>query len=279
MKDSRIEYFDANLRIGAVIVDASSAATALAGAHLSGPTAAGVLGSALAGAALLGSEMDLVDETVTWRLDCDGPIGGFLVECTAAGTLRGYTKRKILSDFDGVRVPGAGELFGESGRFEVIRSVPGKILASGSVEVSPVSFSGGLDGYFNKSLQRRVVTAVAGASGDDPAEGVLSRALMVECAPDGDVDAFAEIAANFSGGTIEEALKSPATGARTLLGKIGLRGAEKRRESEIKFECRCSPDRAKAVLAALQPDERESLPPEIDVTCHMCGRTWTVKTK
>ncbi len=279
MKDSRIEYFDADLRIGAVLVDASSAATALAGAHLAGPVASGVLASALAGAALLGSEMDLDDETVTWRLDCDGPIGGFLVECTASGSLRGYTKKKILTDFDGVCTPKPEELFGDRGRFETIRSVPGKILASGSVEVSPVSLSKGLDEYFNKSLQRMVVTAVAGASGDNPSQGTLSRALMVECAPDGDREAFAEIAERFKDGAIERAIASAAQGPRTILSKIGLRGAEKRREAALRFECRCSPERAKAVLAALQPAEKETLPPEIDVTCHMCGRTWTVKTK
>ena len=28
--------------------------------------------------------------------------------------------------------------------------------------------------------------------------------------------------------------------------------------------------------AALSPEERASLPPTIDVTCHMCGRTFSV---
>ena len=36
--------------------------------------------------------------------------------------------------------------------------------------------------------------------------------------------------------------------------------------------------RAAAMMAALPPDERASLPPVVDVTCHMCGRTFTVKT-
>jgi hypothetical protein len=28
----------------------------------------------------------------------------------------------------------------------------------------------------------------------------------------------------------------------------------------------------------LSPEERASLPPTIDVTCHMCGRTFSVRT-
>ena len=35
---------------------------------------------------------------------------------------------------------------------------------------------------------------------------------------------------------------------------------------------------AAAMLAALPPEERRALPPKVDVTCHMCGRTWTVVT-
>ena len=39
---------------------------------------------------------------------------------------------------------------------------------------------------------------------------------------------------------------------------------------------RCSPERAAAILAALPEAERASLPPVVDVTCHMCGRTCLV---
>jgi hypothetical protein len=33
------------------------------------------------------------------------------------------------------------------------------------------------------------------------------------------------------------------------------------------------------MLAALSPEERAALPPTIDITCHMCGRTFTVNTR
>ena len=43
----------------------------------------------------------------------------------------------------------------------------------------------------------------------------------------------------------------------------------------------CPPEdaeRAAAMVAAIPPDERAALPPTLDITCHMCGRTWTVTT-
>ena len=72
-------------------------------------------------------------------------------------------------------------------------------------------------------------------------------------------------------------LKSLAVASRNVLKQLGLDKAELKRTTPLKFACRCSPDRAVAMLAALSEEERKSLPPTIDITCHMCGKTFTVK--
>ena len=102
MNDERIQALDPATKLAVVLCDCTAAARDLARAHLSGPTASYYLAQALAGVALLGAETSQDEETVTLRLDCPGPLGGFLVEATAVGTLRGYTKQKILNDFDGL---------------------------------------------------------------------------------------------------------------------------------------------------------------------------------
>ena len=79
-------------------------------------------------------------------------------------------------------------------------------------------------------------------------------------------------------GAAARALASGAAAPRTLLKKLGLPQAEIRRTRALSFACRCSAERAAAMVAAIPPDERASLPPTLDITCHMCGRTWTVTT-
>ena len=69
-----------------------------------------------------------------------------------------------------------------------------------------------------------------------------------------------------------------AVSSRTTLSRMGLSGAELKKTAPLSFACRCSPDRAVAMLSALGEDERKALPPAIDITCHMCGRTFTVRT-
>ena len=279
MNDERIQALDPATKLSVVLCDCTAAAGALARAHLSGPTASHYLAQALAGVTLLGAETSQDEETVTLRLDCPGPLGGFLVEATAAGTLRGYTKLKVLNDFDGLGAPKDAQVLGETGTFEIIRSVPGTILASGAVAVGKkVGVADGLDAFFAQSLQRRVRTAVAAAAGDDGVP-VYARGALVECPPDGDAAAFAAVAETFASGAVQKALATATVSARTLLKKLGLPQAEVRRTDPLSFACRCSAERAEAMLAAIPEAERAALPPQIDVTCHMCGRTWTVATR
>ncbi len=279
MNDERIQALDPATKLSVVLCDCTAAADALARGHLSGPTASYYLAEALAGVALLGAETSQDEETVTFRLDCPGPLGGFLVEATAAGTLRGYTKQKILNDFDGLGAPKDAQVLGESGTFEIIRSIPGAILASGAVAVGKeVGVADGLDAFFAQSLQRRVRTAVAAAAGDDGVP-VYARGALVECPPDGDAAAFEQVAEAFASGAVQKSLATAAVSARTLLKKLGIPHAEVRSTTPLSFACRCSAERAEAMLAAIPEAERAALPPQLDVTCHMCGRTWTVATR
>lgn len=279
MNDERIQALDPATKLSVVLCDCTAAAGALARGHLSGPTASYYLAQALAGVSLLGAETSQDEETVTFRLDCPGPLGGFLVEATAAGTLRGYTKQKILNDFDGLGAPKDAQVLGETGTFEIIRSIPGEILASGAVAVGKkVGVADGLDAFFAQSLQRHVRTAVAAAAGDDGVP-VYARGALVECPPDGDAAAFAAVAEVFASGAVQKALASATVSARTLLKKLGLPHAEVRSTTPLSFACRCSAERAEAMLAAIPEAERAALPPQLDVTCHMCGRTWTVSTR
>lgn len=269
--------YDSASRIAVTLCDCTAAAAALARAHLSGPTAAHTLAQALAGVSLLTPDLAADDETVTFRLTCPGPLEGFLVEATAAGTLRGYTKKKILDDFDGLGTPKDAQVLGANGTFEVIRSAPGAIRASGTVAV-PLggrAVAAGLDAFFAQSLQRRVRTAVAAAAGDDGVP-LFARGAAAECPPDGDAAAFARVADVFASGAATKALGGASVSPRTFLKKIGLPHAEIRAAHPLSFACRCSAERAAATLAALPPDERAALPDTLDVTCHMCGRTWTM---
>ena len=258
MKDCREEWYDAEKKVAVTIVDVTSAAQELARGHLAGPTAAHYLTEALASVALLGGEMSEKDETVILQAKCSGPLGGYNVECTAAGTLRGYTEKKVLDGFDGLGKPKDRMVLGDQ-QIQVTRSVPGRILSQG--------ISTSLDGYFAGSLQRKACLKVEAAVSDE-VEILEARGILVEDLPD---------ARGPMTCCKTDDLKSLAVASRNILKQLGLDKAELKRTTPLKFACRCSPDRAAQMLSALSEEERKSLPPTIDITCHMCGKTFTVK--
>ena len=261
MKDRREEWFDAEKKVAVTIADVTSAAQELARAHLCGPASAYFLSKALAAAALLGAETSEADEVVSVQMKCKGPLGGFNVECTAAGTLRGYTERKILDGFDGLGIPDERKAVGER-QVQVTRSVPGRIVSQG--------ISTSLDGYLAGSLQRRAVIFLEASVSDD-VEILEARGVMVEELPD--AERTGVLSVDLVGKSRPGAL---AASSRGILSKLGLAHAELRRATPLSFACRCSPERAAAMLAALSPEERASLPPPVDIACHMCGRTFSV---
>ena len=260
MKDCREEWFDAEKKVAVTIVDVTGAAQELARGHLAGPTSAHFLAEALASVALLGAEMSEADETVILQMKCKGPLGGYNVECTSAGTLRGYAEKKVLDDFDGLGKPDARKVIGEA-QIQVTRSVPGRILSQG--------ISTSVDGYLAGSLQRKACIRTEVAVSDE-VEVLEARGILVEDLPD-------------ATGALKcchvTDPKSLAVASRNILKQLGLENAELRKTTPLKFACRCSPDRAITMLAALSEEERQSLPPTIDITCHMCGKTFTVKIK
>lgn len=257
MKDVREEWYDAEKKVAVTFVDVTSAAQALARGHLAGPTAAKYLTEALAAAALIGAEMSEKEETVIVQMKCSGPLGGLCVECTSEGTLRGYTEKKVLDDFDGLSSTDK-MILGDT-QYQVTRSVPGRILSQG--------LSASLDGYLAGSLQRKATIQVEAIVSDD-VEILEARGVMIEELPDASHT-----------GVLGRKFKSLAVSERNILRELDLNHAEKKKSTPLSFKCRCSPDRAIAMLSALSEEEKKTLPETIDITCHMCGRTFTVKTK
>ena len=256
LKDCREEWYDSEKKVAVTLVDVTRAAQALARGHLCGPTAAHYLTKAVAAAALLGAEMEAEDETLIIQMKCSGTLGGFNVECTAAGTLRGYTEKKVLDAFDGMGVPKDWMVIGDK-QLQVTRSRPGRILSQG--------ISNSLDGYLAGSLQRKACLYLEAVVNDE-VEILEARGALVEALPDSTASVTAFVPEKLS------------VASRNILDQLGLGKAELRKTTPLSFACRCSPERAIAMLSALSDEERKTLPPTLDITCHMCGKIFTVKT-
>ena len=256
-------------------VDVTYGARELIFRHESGPVAGEILARALAGAALFSGDAARDDHCLSLQVNVDGPIKGLMAEVTGAGTVRGFTKVKLLP---GDRTPEAqlSAALGGSGIMSVILSEPGNVIYSGQVDASPPDLRSATARYFNQSLQ--TPTGVALVSSMKGGELSHCRALAGQRMPDGLIEDFVPILEAFNDGSVDSFLSSMAPDADPwqALPMIKVETAETR---ELRFGCRCSEDKAIEAVASLSTEEiREAIDGEgkHDVTCHMCSQLYEV---
>ncbi len=258
-KNLRQLWYDPDLKVSVVMADVTEAAQTLARNHLCGPTSAAALAEALAAAAALSFETTEPEESLTIQMACSGPLQGLAVECTSQGILRGFTNRKILDEFDGVEKYDSERVCGTK-QLTIARSVPGRILTQG--------VASSIDNYLTQSLQRNAKFTVEVAVTDEVVVN-SAIAILVDALPDSSVHVRELSARGEKNGSL-------AVSERTILSRLGLKNAVLKETLPLKFGCRCSRERALATLQAIPPEERTTLPESIDITCHMCGRTYTI---
>ena len=274
--DSRVSAFSPSARIGVVYAEVTDSARELERSHLCGPTAGLIQAEALAGVALLGADLTQPDETVTLRLSVSGPIGGLLVEASADGGLRGYTRVKVINDLDACEELDASSALGDAGEVQVVRSLPGKVLSSGVAEVSPASVVRGLEQYYRTSLQRHVVVQISALAYGGFIDG--ARGVLFECLPDGNRERFGRLAQLAEDGTVLECLEASASLA-TLCETVGLTDCVPQAPKPLRFACRCTPERVESMLAGLSSEDLDAMAREerpAQIYCHMCGKGYRV---
>ena len=276
--DSRVTAFSPSARISVVHVEVTDSARELERSHLCGPTAGLIQAESLAGVALLGAELTQPDETVTLRLKVSGPIGGVLVEAAANGGLRGYTQVKVMNELDACEELDASAALGELAEVQVVRSIAGQVLSSGSTDVSPASVISGIEQYYRNSLQRHVIVQISALAYGGFIDGV--RGILIECLPDGDRERFSRLSRYSEDGTILECLEAAASLA-AICETLGLTDCVFQEPKPLRFACRCSPERVEGMLSGMSSADLEEMSKEghpAQIFCHMCGKGYQVGT-
>ncbi len=263
-------------KISMIYVDVTGPARTLERSHLCGPCAGIVQAQALACVALIGAELSKPKETVTLRFRVSGPVAGILVENIAGGGLRGYTNNKVLNELDARESYDVRDILGKMGELSVVRSVPGKTLSSAMINVVPASLQEGLMEYFIKSLQRNVtlrLNTLASQSGL-----IHSKAVLLECMPDGDKRSFNKLVRSIADGKLDEVLEHECT-FTDICAALGIKELRSNHSEALEFKCRCSFDRVARMVSGLPDADLKDMihgDQPTQIICHMCGTGYQV---
>jgi molecular chaperone Hsp33 len=234
-----------------------------------------ILAEGLAAVSLLSSDCE-ASEAVLLQVRVDGPVRGLVAEATGEGHLRGYTHEKLLPDLDGEVPVASAPGLGAAGTAMVQRTRPGTLLGQTPMTFTPPDFRVMLARYYNQSLQ--VPAGVALAIGADSGGIIHARGLVAERMPDGRQADFVPVLEAFQDGRINALLEANAPLA-DLARATGLEDLAIRGTRELRFQCRCSREKAVASFSAMAATEIDDLVREgksQHVVCHMCGADYLV---
>lgn len=235
------------------------------------------LGYAAMGAELCTNQMKGADR-FSIAMECDGPLGGFTVECSAEGQVRGYLKTDALDIAAPVESFDLSPYIGD-GSLTVTKLLEGgEEPFSGTVPLVHRSIARDLTHYFLASEQIR--TAIALSVFYDPA-GLIRGAggIFLQALPGADdqlledlEDWLREIPS--VGKTLAEGVPASQLMHQRFQAfrpeLVGSRGAE--------FFCPCRRERFLAYLKSMGEADRAALrdhnPDHVTVTCHHCATSY-----
>ncbi|MBL8148755.1 MAG: Hsp33 family molecular chaperone HslO [Blastocatellia bacterium] len=251
--------------------------------HATTPTASAALGRTLTGTLLLGSLLkDL--EKITVQFQCKGPIGNVTAEADAHGNVRGYVKNPQVELL--VNEQGKLDVKGVigSGMLHVIRDAGfeiglGRDPYCGSVPI--VSGEVGEDLAYYLAYSEQIPSAVSlGVFVDSKCQVTAAGGFIIQLMPGADKKLVEKIhKAIESAPSITTMIRDglePESILKTAVAGIDLEVLDRR---SIKFQCRCSHERALSLIAALGQEEVANMLEQDKgavLTCHFCSTVYQV---
>ena len=215
------------------------------------------------------------DGVVTIRVAGDGPVNGMIVQADRLGNVRGYAlEPHVFAPLNEQGKLDVSSVVGNEGNIYVTYDLKLKEPYTGISKIISGEIGEDLTYYLASSEQ--IPSAVALGVMVEPSGAVKAAGgLLVQLMPDarrGLAEAIEERLGrmNFISSLFESGL-APEEILQQLFGEMDLKIFE---TVELRFECRCSRDRAASVLMGLGEDELKEILEEdkgAEVRCHFCG--------
>jgi molecular chaperone Hsp33 len=269
---------DHTLRVFAV--DTTTLVEEARSRHSTSPTATAALGRSLTAASLLVHSLTKrPEDRVTLRIQGSGDIGYIVTEGSRDGSARGYVKHPEADlpprDSDGKLDVGA--IVGTDGEFSVTRLLDNLEPYTGSVPLVSGEIAEDMASYLSQSEQLPsavLLGVLVNGSGVTHAGG-----LLVQTMPgvsDGTIDRLEQNVRAMP--QLTSVMRDE--GILGVVGRAleGLNFEQTDDTQALRFQCRCSLERAVHAMTFFNDLEREEMASEggQEVVCHWCGERYVV---
>lgn len=268
--------FDGQIR--AYAVDATETVSTAQKLHDTWSAASAALGRSLVGTLLLASASLQGDETMTAKINGNGPVGGIVVDGNANGTVKGYVQNPHvhlpLNDKHKIDVKGA---VGTEGFLAVTKDLGLKEPFTGQVPLVSGELGEDFTYYLAKSEQ---IPSSVGLSVFVNSDNSIETAggFMIQVMPGAKEETISQIEKRLAEiPMVSEMMrdgKKPEDVLNEILGAENVKVLDK---MPVSYHCDCSRERFLGVLTSLPTDQLQEMADEdhgAEAVCHFCGKKY-----
>ena len=268
--------FDGQIR--AYAVDATETVSTAQKLHDTWSAASAALGRSLVGTLLLASASLQGDETMTVKINGNGPVGGIVVDGNANGTVKGYVQNPHvhlpLNDKHKIDVKGA---VGTEGFLAVTKDLGLKEPFTGQVPLVSGELGEDFTYYLAKSEQ---IPSSVGLSVFVNSDNSIETAggFMIQVMPGAKEETISQIEKRLAETPMVSEMMRDGKKPEDILNEIlGAENVKVLDKMPVSYHCDCSRERFLGVLTSLPTDQLQEIADEdhgAEAVCHFCGKKY-----
>jgi molecular chaperone Hsp33 len=259
-------------------IDSKDIVNAASGVHKPSAVVTAALGRLLSAASMMGAMLKGASDSITVRLDGDGPSGRLIAVSDSSGNVRGYVENPMvelsLNPLGKLDVSGA---VGKTGMLSVIKDLGLKEPYSGRVPIISGEIAEDITSYFAQSEQIPTICAL-GVLVDRDLSVKASGGYIIQLLPFADMAIIDRLEQNLKKlKPVSAMLDSGLTPLDIIRLVLDGFEVELMDERQVDYRCTCSRDRVETALSSLGSNELQGMIDEqggAEVYCHFCGRNY-----
>lgn len=246
--------------------------------HKTSAVVTAALGRLLTAGSMMGNMLKGKDDSITLRVNGDGPTGSLIVVSDFNGDVRGYVQNPVVElPLNAKGKLDVGGAVGKNGLLYVLKDLGLKEPFSGSVPLVSGEIAEDITSYYALSEQIPTVCALGVLVNPDltvkAAGGYIIQ--LLPAASDATIDKLeASIAKLQSVTAMLDSGKSPEDIIRKALEGFDV---EVLYSQDIEYKCNCSKERVSKALISLGKEELDSMAAEnesTEISCHFCDKKY-----
>ena len=277
MKDYMVRALGYNDQVRAYAVNTTATVQEAQSRHYTWPTASAALGRTMTAGVMMGAMLK-GDNSITIKIEGNGPLGPILVDSNAKGEVRGYvTNPQTHLDLNEQGKLDVRGVVGTEGSLTVIKDLGMRENFTGQVPLVSGELGEDFTYYFASSEQ--IPSSVGVGVLVNPDNTILAAGgFIVQLMPGADdstIDAIEKRLSTISpiSNLIQQGL-TPEQILYTILGEENVRMLDK---LSVAFQCKCSKERFGAAIISLGSSEIQEMIDEdgqAEAQCHFCHETY-----